>query len=520
MKQLRVQNLGGLGVNEDLNPISLPPEQWTVMSNVRSDRGRVRNFAGHKTVTACAGTFYYLLPVQGTTAYYWYFCSGTAISEWDGSTCTDVTRAAGATPYTATATDRWNGGVLHGIPVLNNGKDSPQFIQTPGTGDFTDMIWTGSTTWTTQGVTAKVIRPYRNFLIALDTTESGSRDPHVFRWSDAADPGSMPASWDETDATNLSGKTTLSDTNGFLVDCLPLGQDLIVYKEDAIYRVSYVGPPNVFRFDLVSNTYGMRAQGCAVDIGGAHVVLSHNGVYIHNGSSITPLAYGKVSESLFGDLSATNYERAFLVSNPLQYEVWIVYPDESSTTFANKAVVHNHKDDTWTRRSIPSETANISLGVDIETAANATWGGIGGTWGSQTGVWGQRTYNPTILTLHGVAEASFYKFDVDQDFAGVSPTCRAERTSMPLGGTNTVQTITAVYPEMRSTGTIDIYVGSQFYPRESVTWSGPFTFDPNSDVKVDCLVTGALFGVRFQTVNSTEWQLTGYTLEYEEAGLR
>ena len=41
--------------------------------------------------------------------------------------------------------------------------------------------------------------PVQNYLIALDLTKSGTRYPHMVKWSAAADPGTVPASWDETD---------------------------------------------------------------------------------------------------------------------------------------------------------------------------------------------------------------------------------------------------------------------------------------------------------------------------------
>lgn len=517
-KQARIDNLGGLGVNKDLPPFALPPNVWSDGKNVRCDRGRARNFAGHTEVSACTGTFYYLLPAQSTTSYYYYFCSGTAIKEWNGASCTDRTRSSGA--YTSSATDRWNGGVLHGIPVLNNGVDAPQYLAAPGAGNFTDMIWSGATTWTTQNVTAKVVRPWRNFLVALDTTESGSRDPHLFRMSDAADPGQMPSTWDETDVTALTYKTTMSETAGRLIDAVPLGQDLIVYKEDAIYRVTFVGSPDILQIDIITDKYGMRAQGCAVDIGGAHVVLGVNGVYVHNGSTITPLAYGRISETLFGDINGSLYERAFLAANPLQNEVWVCYPDTLATTFPNKSWVINHKDDTWYPRDLPDETAYIAIGVDVESAADDTYAATTLTYDTATRTYGDRGYNPTIQTLHGLAGSKLYKFDQAQQFAGVDPDCYVQRQGLSIGGSNTVQMVTAVYPEITATDTVTVTVGAQKHPTDAINWDSPQTFDPSSDIKVDCRATGALFAVKFGSSNGAKWELTGYTLEYSEAGKR
>lgn len=520
MKQFRLDNLGGLGINADLPPVSLPPGVWSGGQNVRCESGRVRNFAGHSEVSACSGTYYYLLPTQSTTTYYWYFCSAAAIKEWNGSTCTDRTRTSGA--YTGSATDRWNGGVLHGIPILNNGVDSPQSLSAPGAGNFEDLKWDATTTWATQGSgnTAKVIRGWRNFLVALDTTESGTRNPHVFRLSDAADPGSVPSTWDETDTSALTYKTTFSETSGRLIDAVPLGQDLIVYKEDAIYRVSFVGFPDVLQIDLITDKYGLRAQGCAVDIGGAHVVLGHNGVYLHNGSNITPLAYGRISESLFGNINGDQYEQSFLTHNPLEHEVWVCYPGELASVWTNKAWVLNHKDDTWYPRDLPSETAFITPGVDLESSGDETYATTTDTYETVSRTYGDRGYNPTVQTLHGVAGSKLLKFDQAAQFDGADPECYVERTGIAVNGTQTFQTFTAVYPEIRATDSVKVSLGVQEHPTDDPSWEGPYDFDPNSERKVDVLSTGALVGIKVSSDNGAEWELTGLTFEYEDAGLR
>jgi hypothetical protein len=513
MPDIKLDNLGQAGVNFDLNEISIPPRAFGGSQNVRFDRNRVRTFDGNRIVTAATGTFHYLLPIQGTTKYYWYFADNTKIVEWDGTTEVDRTRTSGA--YTGGSRDRWNGTPFHGIPVLNNGEDAPQYLAVPGAGNFADIPWDDSSTWTDKLLTAKILRTYKNFLIALDITENGSRNPHLFMWSSAAGAGEIPSSWDASDATTLAGSQPLTETNGRLVDAVQLGSDLIVYKEDGIFRVSYVGAPNIFRFDLISEEHGLRAQSCVVDIGGAHVFLSHNGVMMHDGNNVTPLAYGRVADSIFGEISGLEYEQSFLASNPLQHEVWICYPDANATTFPNKCMVLNHKDNTWYPRELPDETAFITPGVDLESTGAEAIEDITGAIQDIRWAFNDRTYNPTIQKLHGVAEAKFHKFDTDTQFGGVDPTCYVERRELNLNETSRSCEITEIWPEMSGPSAVDFYVGSQESVNASVNWEGPFSFNPSSDSNIAPMVNGPLHAVKVQGLN---WELNALTFVFEDTG--
>lgn len=517
MPEKFLEEIGNLGVNLDKIPSGLDPKFFSTATNARFDRGRARSFAGDSQISAVAGTYYYLLPVQGEVFYYWYLASTTGIKEWDGNTLVDRTNVLGA--YTGVKRDRWNGGHFHGIPILNNGIDPPQYLLSPGSGAFLDLPWDSGNTWRDKNWSAKVIRTWRNFVIALNVDKDGSYDPHLFIWSDAADPGTIPTTWDKDDVNNLAGEYPLSDTNGHLVDAMPLGRDLIVYKEDAIYRVSFVSSPNIFRFDLITDEYGMRAQGCAIDVGGAHIVVGHNGVFIHDGSTITPLAYGRVSEYLFGDLSGVEYSQMYLSANPSQYEVWICYPDQSADVFPNKCMVFNHKDNAFYPRELASETAFITPGVDLESTGADEIQELTGTIAAQDWRYNDRTYNPTLLRLHGCSGSKFKKYDVGTTFDGSNPTCKIERKGLSLGRrTNADKIVTAMYPEMEASAAVDFYVGHQLNVGAAVTWEGPFSFNPNTDKVLEPFVCGPLIAWKLQSTDGTDWEISGINFEYEIEG--
>jgi len=106
--------------------------------------------------------------------------------------------------YSATAAGGWNGGVLGGIAILNNGVDAPQFM-----GTANDAKMAALTNWD-RTKTCAVMRPFKRFLVALDTTESATRYPFRVRWSHPAEGGTVPTSWNDADATKDASYVDLS----------------------------------------------------------------------------------------------------------------------------------------------------------------------------------------------------------------------------------------------------------------------------------------------------------------------
>ena len=84
-----------------------------------------------------------------------------------------------------------------------------------------------------------------------------------------------------------------------------------------------------------------------------------------------------------------------------------------------------------------------------------------------------------------------------------------------------VKHVTSVWPKMSmSSSTVNVYVGHQFSPQENITWEGPYTFDPDTQSKESCRVTGKYIGVKFESTGDQTWRLDGYSLDVSNAGIR
>ena len=217
MAFLNVRDVGQLGIVTDVLPVQLPPNAWTGGQNVRVRDAKIVKFKGHEeyldpasgSATWDGGTadvVYWAMPAAEGANYYWIYCGLNDVRIYDGTTDVEITNAGG--DYSATADLNWTGGLLGGIPIINNGVDDPQFLASFDL--VTPVKFADLTNWPAN-TTCKAMRVFKNYLIALNVTKSGTDHPTLVKWSDGASIGSVPGSWDETDPTTDAGETDLAE---------------------------------------------------------------------------------------------------------------------------------------------------------------------------------------------------------------------------------------------------------------------------------------------------------------------
>lgn len=505
----RVDNCG-LGLNSDLTPEELGNGVWSSTQNMRFSNGYAERFRGTAQVfDTPAVTPYWLAPYATTTTRFWVHAGLTAVYVDDGTARTDIT----GTAPTGAIDNRWTGGSLNGVFVLNNGVDKPMFWNgDTGTNLATLTGW--DATWL-----AQVVRPFKNFLVALDITKGSSRYPHMVKWSDIAVPGAIPTSWDETSPSLDAGEQDLAETPDLLVDCLPLGDVNVVYKERSMYAMTYVGAPYIFRFQRLPGESGMLARGCAVNTPLGHVVLTAGDVVLNNGTGAPSIATGAVRDYIFRNIDSTNYKRAFVTSNPQRNEVWICFPYGNVET-CNTAVVWNWVDKSWGIRSLTSVTYG-AFGQLPVIATASTWATDTDTWDVDATSWNENEYSPAEARLLMCRSTPLITLeDTGTTDLGSLIDARLERTGMTMGDPYSVKTMRSIYPRIDGIvgATIDVQVGSSMYPDEATTWQTAQTFTIGSSIKVDSFATGRFFAVRFSNVDYGAWRMKSFDVDYVNSG--
>lgn len=517
---------GEVGINLDLPAHELPPEAWSNGKNVKFRQGRVEKAKGYATLFGSPTVApYWLLPVATTTNVYWVYAGLTKVYVTDmiGGHF-NITRIA--SDYTANATNLWNGGILGKIPILNNGVDAPQQWNPVGTGTkLVDLAnWPASTK-------ASIVRPFKNFLVALDVTEASTRYPQLVRWSHPADPGAVPTSWDYTDTTKDAGRIELSETGDFCIDCMPMRDFNIIYKEKTAWAMQFVGGEFVFKFVQIlrEGGAGILSRNCMVSLPGyQHFVVTFNDVIVHDGTRMESVIDARMRTALFNAIDGTNSGRVFVVANYARDEILVCIP-QSGDSEPTLAFVWNYKDGQWSKYELPGISYAVA-GV-VDTGSSGIIDSDSGIIDLDTSIIDEREYNPTIskVVMAQPAATLIREYGTTEQFAGSNMTAYVERTGLAVSGLKngdpvvdpTVsKLVSAVWPRMRGTGPVNVYVGGQETVNGTVTWEGPYAFNPNTDRKVDCRTSAKLLGVKFESTTNISWEIDGYELDLVVDGER
>jgi len=418
-----------------------------------------------------------------------------------------------------TTSRRWSHTNLNGLIVATNGYDAPQMWPLSGGVPSLSSAFMELRNWPS-GNKCKVIRSFRTFLVGLNWSRT-NEEPRLVKWSTEASFGSPPSTWSETDNTLDAGAYELSDTPGDIIDGLPLGDSFLIYKDDSIYVMNYIGTPYIFSFKLLSPTIGLLSKGALAEFEGGHFFMGNSDFYVCNGQNVTPLLSDKLRRTVFDELNGDNYQKCFVAADYVRNEMLACYPSGSSTV-PDKALIWNWKTNTFSFRDLP-DTSHINSGI-VEITAGATWNAATLTWDADSDPWGATNYDNVIknIVFADVTNTKIFRDNKGNKKDTATMIAYIERTGYDLGDASSVKMVTAVWPELEVSGnnSVNIYIGRQMSTEEGVTWEGPVAFNPNSQSKVSCRVSGKFFGVKVESDTDVDWKLHSVSFDVQERGRR
>jgi len=532
--RLPIGKVGFSDINRDVSAHELPPEMFSAAENVRYKDGALERFLGHRDITSPNDPPFWLLPVPHTSEYYWLYACEDTVYEWHASTHTELTPAGG---LNTALYNYWTGGLLNGIPVINNTVDIPQMWTPVSPAQLLQDL----TAWPS-GWLCKSLRPFKAFLVAMNLTKSGVRFPHSLAWSHPADPGSIPASWDQSDATLDAGENTLSETGGEIVDGRQLRDQFMVYKSDAVYAGFAVGGSKVLDFRRIGKEGSALTRNCIAPFtfkGDKHAVFGINDCYIVDGVNVTPLLSGRVRDWLYKNIDADNLLNSFAATNPARGEVWFCFP-ETGETVPSKALVWNWTENKFGVRDLPA-ASHAAPGTITPPNVADTWDGDDDAWDGDETAWGEQSYNPAqeklMIATPGIGgeggggAPSLFEADVLSTYDGNEYTATIERTGLTvvskdykgqlISDINARKQVNEVWPSFEGeAGTVvQVQIGAQEERNDPIMWTAPMTFTIGVDKKVNPLVSGRIISIRFSSAGTRFWKLLGYELEIKRLGM-
>lgn len=534
MPIVAIENIGSLGVVMDMEPRILPPEAWSSAENMIFKDGAAEGYRREYIIdNAPAWTPRWLLPWATATNFFWLIATADKIYRTeDFITYTDLSKAGGT--YSPGDPPIWTGGVFGGVPLMNgwNFADYPQSWNS-SSAEFEDLP-----NWNSNWY-CRTIRPYKNYLIAMNTQESGEHYPTRVRWSHPADPGTVPISWDDADPTMDAGSYSLSDTTSPLIDCLPLGDYNVLYKEDSTWIQRLVGGQFIFDTSRMLRSKGLLTINGVQEFYRKHFVVGTGDIWVHDGQQARSIATKRVRDTFFSELLEDYYRNLFIVANYPKDEMWLCYPrfTGSYNGACDRALVWNWADDTWVFRDLPY-LFHANLGtLNLTPPGDSYNDQTGKSYDASTRIYDVRGYSPVDPKIVGGGnggprsaneflqmELTWQALEWGNQYSslerqGLGIVGRDRQGNWKIDQTN-VKFLRAVYPQLtHSTPTnVSIYIGTQMLVEDPITWHGPYAFNASTMQKIDCTLAGRIFSIRFITSGYCQWTLDGYKLDMDLVG--
>ncbi|BCV06332.1 MAG: hypothetical protein CM15mV131_040 [uncultured marine virus] len=143
------------------------------------------------------------------------------------------------------------------------------------------------------------------------------------------------------EATNTAGTQRLQDGTK-IMGALVAKENILVWTDNALYAMKFVGAPFTFGFEQVGTNCGLIGKNAAIEIDGVAYWMGNNGFFSFDGTVNTlPCS---VEDFVYDDIDTTKGQQICAGINNLFTEVVWWYPT-ASATYNDRYVVYNYGQD-------------------------------------------------------------------------------------------------------------------------------------------------------------------------------
>ncbi len=456
----------------------------------------------------------WLLPNQTEATAFWLYASDQAVHAADiidHSVITPVgfgNHAGEVSPFT--------GGTVNQFPVLNSTSGGPWYWDQIKTNVMVDLP-----DWPTLD-RCESMRPFREFLIAMNITVAGTPFPDLLRWSDAAPPGDVPQSWVAA-VGSQAGEISIPANPGALVDGAQLLDRFYVYKTSSTYVLTLIGGVFVFDQRPVFSTTGCLARDCIVEWRGQHFVLTDGDLIAHDGTNVQSIIKERLRREIFDDMDTLNFGNSFLALDRSAQNILIcrprrgeVYPSEAIVlALDNMSIGHQSMVSTGVAHAVDGL-------IDTNDTLERLWSDKTTTWTNDPTRWSDTAFSAVgnAVVLADPTGIHLQALGVGPDHDGVEIVAEIERTGITLGDANRRKLVRKVWPRFYGGGgnTVAISIGASDHPDVAPQYSPEQTFVIGTDRHVNVTVAGFFLAYKMRTNGGIEWRLPAFDLEFETMG--
>ena len=350
---------------------------------------------------------------------------------------------------------------------------------------------------------ALVSTPDRH-LVCFGTEETigdpTSFDPMLVRWSDTED----NTTWNAT-ATNSAGSQRLTDGNSLVAAVRSRGQ-ILVFTDNALYGMQYVGVPYTFGFQQLGTNCGTVSNNAAVDSNGVAFWMSPDSFFIFDGT-VKKLPCS-VQDSVFQNYNYIQRSLIYCGLNTEFNEVTWFYPTANSDVI-DAYVTYNYLENCWYQGSMARTTWRdrgvFQLPIATEWAPDSTTNAYPSVSGLTAGV------------------SIMYSQEDGSNGNGNAIYSYVESAFFDLADGDQISFVKRIVPDFTSqVGTLDFYVVSRAFavPPDQVSSLTPYSFTSTTQ-KIDTRIRGRAISLKIESsaVDDT-WRLGSIRLDIQPDGMR
>lgn len=543
---LPVRNLGSIGVVTDINPYNLPIAGFTAANNVRFDEGKIKRSVVFRTVqddiqAANSGILTEprgamgIVPASGFDSVI-VVSANFDILEYTNASLSNV---RGAVTVMPSINNPFTMCVLADVSYINR-VDKVPVHRAPNATTFSDLP-----NWNTQWRCA-ALRPFGDFLIAMNMTEGANNYPNRVRFSDIVQANQIPATWDEADVTASAGFNDLVQMQTAIVDGAELGTNFIFYSETEVMLMEFTGGTFIFNFRKLFSDDGVINQNCIVEADGKHFVFGNTDIYVHDGNTKQSIADEKVRQRIYSTLNIKNADRCFTMQNKELSEIYFCYQSgDALVSFdnvdrCNRAAVFNYKNNTWSFMDLPNVSAGTTANIDTVTTyaqAQGTYATIGGSYFEQGDSFGRHTIMVgDRSTAHNLPYEKMYALDLPDEGSSIAFAIDENATKPPIferigldldemkQSIDGYKVITRILPQLSTLNTDNTTFNFQFgasdIPNQTPTYGSVVSFDTATDYKIDSRAAGRYlsYKVTLAADDYKDFSFSGFDIDVTTTG--
>lgn len=494
----------------DIDPSELGPQFLTTAQNVNTRKGFPSRRGGRRVAYPVSGGGLpndplHLLNLQLNTFNWWMSFGANSIFAIEGSNFYDITFAgmqAVTDPY------EWSATLLNGIPVFSNGKDVLLFWD--GNGGSDALAIPGFPIATA----VKFVVAFRFHLFGLNVDGPGGQFENQIIWSDATDPGALPASW-TPGAANEAGSAILADTPGRCVCGVPLGSQLMIYKPQSVYPVEYSGqqPDNIFTIRPANRSLGALGPHTVIDLGDRHLVVGNDDVCLFDGINVRSIAENRIKIALANSIDETYAQNSFVIRDLNKHETWICVP-ESGSRYATVAHIWDERRDTWTTLSL-ADARHGTVGYVTDTTLDATWDADSDPWDTDLSAWNAGS----IGSITRVVLAEENQIFVEDTADALTVTALIARNFLDFDDPTQSKLVQRLW--IRGTGIghtdVEFRLGACDDTDESIVWQSFQTLRDDGELTLP-EVSGRYISIEVRATSEDIWTINKIIFEYRFNG--